>query len=262
MAQNSKIEWTESTWNPVTGCTKISPGCKNCYAERMAKRLKAMRSPLYTNGFRVSLHSEVLAKPLSWKKPRTIFVNSMSDLFHQKVPFDFIANIFDVMRQSPQHTFQALTKRSERLLTLNARIDWPYNVWMGVTVENSDYQNRIDHLRQTNAAIKFLSLEPLLGSLPELNLQGIDWVIVGGESGPGSRPIKSEWVTEIRDQCLKANVPFFFKQWGGVNKKKNGRQLEGRTWSQMPILLNSNLEEDSNGTQSRPVILRRKKVLV
>lgn len=234
MAQNSKIEWTESTWNPVTGCTKISSGCKNCYAERMAKRLKAMRSPLYANGFRVSLHSEVLPKPLSWKKPRTIFVNSMSDLFHQKVPFDFITSIFDIMTQTPQHTFQALTKRSERLLTLNAKIVWPDNLWMGVTVENSDYQNRIDHLRQTNAAIKFLSLEPLLGSLPELNLQGIDWVIVGGESGPGARPIKTEWVTEIRDQCLEANVPFFFKQWGGINKKKNGRLLENRTWSQMP----------------------------
>lgn len=262
MAQKSKIEWTESTWNPVTGCTKVSSGCKNCYAERMAKRLKAMRSPLYAKGFSVSLHPKVLAKPLSWKKPRTIFVNSMSDLFHKKVPFDFIANIFDIMRQSPQHTFQALTKRSERLLTLNTKIDWPDNVWMGVTVEKSDYYNRIDHLRQTDAAIKFLSLEPLLGPLPELNLQGIDWVIVGGESGPGARPIKIEWVTEIRDQCLEANVPFFFKQWGGVNKKKNGKQLEGRTWSQMPILLNSNLEEDSNGTQSRSVILQKEKVLV
>ena len=237
MAQKSKIEWTESTWNPVTGCTKISPGCKNCYAERMAKRLKAMRSPLYVNGFQVALHLEVLAKPLLWRKPRTVFVNSMSDLFHKKVPFDFIANIFDVMRKTPQHTYQALTKRSERLLTLNNKIDWPDNLWMGVTVENSDYYNRIDHLRQTDAKIKFLSLEPLLGPLPELNLQGIDWVIVGGESGPGSRPIEIEWVTQIRDQCLEANVPFFFKQWGGVNKKKNGRALENKIWDETPVLI-------------------------
>ena len=234
MAQNSKIEWTESTWNPVTGCTKISPGCQNCYAERMAKRLKAMRSPLYANGFKVAVHPEVLIKPLSWRKPRTVFVNSMSDLFHQKVPFDFINSILDIIRQTPQHTYQALTKRSERLLTLNSKIDWPNNLWMGVTVEKSDYQNRIDHLRQTNATIKFLSLEPLLGNLSKLNLQKIDWVIVGGESGPGSRPIKEKWVTEIRDQCLEANVPFFFKQWGGTNKKKNGRLLEGELWNQQP----------------------------
>ena len=230
----SAIEWTESTWNPLTGCTKISPGCKNCYAERMAKRLKAMGQPNYRNGFRLTLHEHVLEYPLRWKKPQMIFVNSMSDLFHKDVPVDFILRVFDVMRRAHWHTFQVLTKRSERMLELDPIIDWPKNVWMGVSVENQDYAFRIDHLRQTHAAVKFLSLEPLLGPIPNLDLRAIDWVIVGGESGPKARPVKKEWVTEIRDQCLTADVPFFFKQWGGVNKKKTGRTLEGRTWSQLP----------------------------
>jgi len=234
MAQNSKIEWTQCTWNPVTGCTKISKGCENCYAERMSRRLKAMGQPNYRNGFKVTTHPHVLETPLRWKQPRTIFVNSMSDLFHKFVPLDFIEKVFDVMLDSPQHQFQILTKRSSRLRQLNRILDWSVNVYMGVTVENADYVYRIDHLRETNAAIKFLSLEPLLGPIPDLNLKGIDWVIVGGESGPGARQIKPEWVTDVRDQCLKAEVPFFFKQWGGVNKKKTGRSLEGQIWNQKP----------------------------
>ena len=234
MAQKSKIEWTESTWNPVTGCTKISTGCKNCYAERMAKRLHAMRSHNYRNGFQVTMHPHVLDYPLHWRQPRTIFVNSMSDLFHKKVTNDFINQIFSVMKQASQHHFQVLTKRSERLLTSSRNLPWPDNIWMGVTVETADYIYRIDHLRQTGAAVKFLSIEPLLGPIPGLNLKGIDWVIVGGESGPGARPIQKEWVTDIRDQCIAAQVPFFFKQWGGTNKKKNGKMLEGRIWCQMP----------------------------
>lgn len=236
MAQNSRIEWTESTWNPVTGCTKISAGCKNCYAERMAFRLQAMGSDNYVNGFRLTVHPDVLAVPLRWRQPRTIFVNSMSDLFHRDVPTDFILQTFDIFNKAPQHRFQILTKRSDRLLQLNHRLHWSQNVWMGVTVEHADYTFRIDHLRQTNAVVKFLSLEPLLAPIENINLDGIDWVIVGGESGPGARPVESEWVTDIRDQCLMAGVPFFFKQWGGVNKKKAGRLLEGRTWSQMPHL--------------------------
>jgi protein gp37 len=234
MAQNSKIEWTQCTWNPVTGCTKISTGCKNCYAERMALRLKAMGQPNYRNGFRVTKHPHVLKTPLRWKQPRTIFVNSMSDLFHQAVDFDFISSVFEVMHRARQHRFQVLTKRSARLLQLSYKLNWPQNVWMGVTVETDDYIFRIDDLRQTSANVKFLSLEPLLGPIPDLDLMGIDWVIVGGESGPGARPVRREWVTDIRDQCLAANVPFFFKQWGGVNKKKTGRTLEGRTWGQVP----------------------------
>jgi len=241
MAQNSKIEWTESTWNPVTGCSKISVGCRNCYAERMALRLKAAGSRNYANGFRVTLHPHTLKIPLRWRQPRTIFVNSMSDLFHKDVPFDFISKIFDVMCQASHHRFQVLTKRSHRLLQLNHKLPWPPNVWMGATVENADCTFRIDHLRQTDAAIKFVSFEPLLGPIPNVDLSGIDWVIVGGESGPGARPMQSEWAVDIRDQCLAANVPFFFKQWGGINKKKNGRTLEGRKWDQMPQ--SSNLQE-------------------
>lgn len=234
MANRSSIEWTESTWNPLTGCNKVSPGCKNCYAERMAHRLKAMNSPNYSNGFELTLHDHVLSYPLTWKKPSMIFVNSMSDLFHEEVPISFILRVFDVMREATWHTFQVLTKRSERLANLNSQIKWPNNVWMGVSVENSDYEFRIDDLRGTGASTKFISLEPLLGPLPSLNLSRIDWVIVGGESGPRARSIKKEWVTEIRDQCLMTNVPFFFKQWGGVNKKKTGRTLQGRTWDEMP----------------------------
>ena len=234
MAQNSKIEWTGSTWNPVTGCTKLSTGCKNCYAERIALRLKAAGLQNYVNGFRVTLHPHTLKIPLHWKQPRTIFVNSMSDLFHRDVPFDFISKIFDIMCQAHHHRFQVLTKRSHRLLQLSPKLSWPPNVWMGVTVENADYTFRIGHLRQTDAAIKFVSFEPLLSPIPHLDLRDIDWVIVGGESGPGARPMRPEWAIDIRDQCLAADVPFFFKQWGGVNKKKNGRKLEGRTWDQMP----------------------------
>lgn len=235
MATNSSIEWTESTWNPLTGCTKISPGCKHCYAERMAKRLQAMGQVNYQNGFHLSLHEHVLEVPLHWKNPQMIFVNSMSDLFHENVPMEFIQKVFNIMRRASWHTFQILTKRSARLLELDSEITWPQNVWMGVSVENSDYIFRIDHLRQTHAKTKFLSLEPLLGPLPGLVLNGMDWVIVGGESGPGARPIDITWVRDIRDQCQTSLIPFFFKQWGGINKKKTGRSLDGRTWDEIPL---------------------------
>jgi len=230
----STIEWTDSTWNPITGCTKVSPGCKNCYAERMALRLKAMGQPKYSNGFNLTMHEEVLEQPITWKKPQMIFVNSMSDLFHEDVPFEFIDRAFSVMVRAHWHVFQVLTKRSERLVDLNKRILWPENVWMGVSVENEQYKYRINDLLRTDAQVKFLSLEPLIGPLPGLNLDGIDWVIVGGESGPGSRPIKEEWVREIRNQCECAKAPFFFKQWGGINKKRKGRLLDGRTWDEVP----------------------------
>jgi len=234
MGSNSKIEWTESTWNPVTGCTKASPGCRHCYAERMAKRLQAMGQANYVNGFDVATHEHALQLPLSWKKPQTIFVNSMSDLFHETVPTDFILRVFDVMTRAHWHYFQVLTKRSERLLELNSELPWASHIWMGVSVENNDYVQRVDDLRNTGAHIKFVSCEPLLGPLPDLNLHTIDWVIVGGESGPGSRPMKEEWALEIRDNCTHNAVPFFFKQWGGVNKKKNGRLLQGKTYDGMP----------------------------
>jgi protein gp37 len=234
MAANSAIEWTGSTWNPVTGCVKISPGCKHCYAERMAKRLQAMGQKNYVNGFELALHPHALELPLSWKKPQTIFVNSMSDLFLEEVPTDFIKQVFDVMRRAHWHTFQVLTKRAERLASLSPELSWAKNIWMGISVENGDYAFRVDHLRTTGAHVKFLSMEPLLGPVPDLDLRGIDWVIVGGESGPGARPMKEEWVVEIKEQCLRAQVPFFFKQWGGVRKKKAGRELQGRTWEQMP----------------------------
>ena len=235
MATKSRIEWTESTWNPVTGCTKISPGCKNCYAERMAKRLEAMGQPNYANGFSLTVHPHVVDAPLSWKTPQVIFVNSMSDLFHKDVPLAFIQKVFDVMKRAHWHQFQLLTKRSGRLLQLDSSLAWAANIWMGVSVEAEGYQHRINDLRQTNAAVKFLSLEPLLGALPALDLTGIDWVIVGGESGPRARPMDEEWVIEIRDQCVDQGVPFFFKQWGGTNKKKAGRILQGRTWDEMPV---------------------------
>lgn len=236
MATNSKIEWTESTWNPLTGCTKISPGCKNCYAERLAYRLKAMGNQNYKNGFQLTLQEGQLETPFKWKKSRMIFVNSMSDLFHENVPFEFILEIFNIMRLASHHLFQVLTKRADRLCELHKKLLWPNNIWMGVSVENADYVSRIRCLRETGAAVKFLSLEPLLGPIPDLDLQGIDWVIVGGESGPGARPMKKEWVLEIKKQCENASVPFFFKQWGGTNKKKAGRTLEGRTWDEMPVL--------------------------
>lgn len=235
MAKGSGIEWTESTWNPVTGCTKVSPGCKHCYAKRMAERLQAMGQPNYVNGFTLTLQPHMLELPLTWKKPQTIFVNSMSDLFHPGVPLTFISSVFDVMRKAHWHRFQVLTKRSDRLAELNCKLDWSPNVWMGVSVENDDYLSRIDDLRGCAALTKFLSLEPLLGPLNNLNLREIDWVIVGGESGPEARPVDPNWVTDIRDQCLRAGVPFFFKQWGGQNKKKAGRLLEGSTWDQMPV---------------------------
>lgn len=234
--KNSKIEWTESTWNPITGCTKISPGCKNCYAERMAKRLQAMGQPNYKNGFEVTCHQHIFEAPLSWKKSRTVFVNSMSDLFHKSVPTNTIENIFKIMSSATQHNFQVLTKRAQRLSELSPKLKWTENIWMGVSVENEDFAWRIDKLRNTGAHIKFLSLEPLIGPISKLDLTEIDWVIVGGESGPRARPMDISWVTSIRDTCIEANVPFFFKQWGGVNKKKTGRILEGRTWDEMPSL--------------------------
>lgn len=238
MAEHSGIEWTESTWNPLTGCTKISPGCKHCYAERMAFRLKAMGQANYANGFKLTLHENALEKPLEWRKPQVIFVNSMSDLFHKDVPVEFITRVFDVMKRAHWHQFQVLTKRAERVAELSPYLEWVDNIWMGVSVENEKYKFRIDHLRTTGAKTKFLSLEPLIGPLGQLDLQNIDWVIVGGESGPGARPIQQKWVTDIRDQCLRDRVPFFFKQWGGVQKKKAGRTLEGRTWDEMPIAPN------------------------
>ena len=232
----TKIEWTDATWNPVTGCHKISPGCKHCYAERMSKRLHAAGMPKYRNGFAVvTTHPDALDIPLRWRKPRAIFVNSMSDLFHDAVPDDFIRQVFAVMTQAHWHRYQVLTKRPERLLALNETLPWPPQVWLGVSVESDRYVGRIDLLRQTDAAVKFLSLEPLLGPLPGLNLHGIDWVIVGGESGPGARPMQREWAADIRDQCLAAGVPFHFKQWGGVFKKRNGRLLDGREWNDFPV---------------------------
>lgn len=235
MSANSDIEWTQSTWNPVTGCTKISEGCKHCYAERMAYRLQAMGQPNYRNGFQLTLHEHALNLPLTWKHPQTIFVNSMSDLFHEEVPLSFIQKVFEVMRQASWHTFQVLTKRSKRLQELDACLDWAENIWMGVSIENWAVRHRLDDIRTCHAQIKFLSLEPLLSSLPNLNLTGIDWVIVGGESGPGARPMEESWVLDIRDQCLDADIPFFFKQWGGVRKKKKGRLLEGKLWNQTPV---------------------------
>lgn len=238
MSTHSSIEWTESTWNPITGCTKISEGCKHCYAERLSIRLKAMGQPNYANGFKLTQHEPVLQLPLTWKQPQIIFVNSMSDLFHEEVPFDFIAEIFGVMKQASWHTFQILTKRSQRLVDLDSQLDWPKNVWMGVSVENQTYDFRIDDLRHSHAQVKFLSLEPLLGPLSNLNLDNIDWVIAGGESGPGARPVEQNWVIDIRDQCIASKIPFFFKQWGGVRKKRNGRLLEGKLWNEIPQFVN------------------------
>lgn len=235
MATNSHIEWTDATWNPVTGCTKISPGCKHCYAERLAKRLKAMGQANYQNGFEVTLQQHMLELPLKWKSPKRIFVNSMSDLFHEEVPTQYIKQVFDIMRRAHWHQYQVLTKRSNRVRTLSKELPWLPQIWMGVSVESEKYACRIDDLRKTGAHVKFLSIEPLLGPLEKLNLQGIDWAIVGGESGPGARPMNSAWVTKLRDQCLRAGVPFFFKQWGGVRKNATGRTLDGRTWDQMPL---------------------------
>jgi protein gp37 len=234
MAAKSSIEWTESTWNPTTGCDTLSPGCDNCYAERMAVRLKAMGQVKYANGFQLTMHEAALELPLGWKKPQRIFVNSMSDLFHQNVPEPFIKRVFATMAKAHWHQFQVLTKRSGRLLAIADDLDWAPNIWMGVSVESAAYKSRIDHLGKTKASVKFLSLEPLIADLGRLNLDGIDWVIVGGESGPGARPMRPEWVTDIRHQCEQARVPFFFKQWGGVQKKRTGRRLDGRTYDDMP----------------------------
>jgi len=242
MATQSAIEWTESTWNPVTGCTKISAGCLNCYAERMAIRLQAMGQERYKNGFELTLHREVLEEPYSWKKPRVVFVNSMSDLFHEEIPIEFIQDIFSVMNENNRHTFQILTKRSERLQELAPLLNWSENIWIGVTIESNNYVARSDALRSVNASVKFLSLEPLLGPVPDLELDGIDWVIVGGESGPRARPMEEEWVLDIKDKCKNQDVAFFFKQWGGVNKKKAGRLLQGKTWDNYPKCFEKKLQ--------------------
>lgn len=234
MADRSHIEWTQATWNPVTGCSKVSAGCKNCYAERLAARLLAMGNARYRNGFKVTLHPDLVELPKRWRDPRLIFVNSMSDLFHEQVPLAFIHGVFATMRACPQHTFQILTKRSARLRRLAGELDWPSNVWMGVSVEDARVLQRISDLKAVPAAVRFLSCEPLIGPLDKLPLDGIHWVIVGGESGPGARPMKIEWIRAIFRQCRKAKVPFFFKQWGGVRKDLTGRALNGRTYDEMP----------------------------
>lgn len=231
---SSSIEWTQMTWNPTTGCDKISAGCKYCYAEVMTRRLLAMGLEKYNNGFELAIHEDALSIPYTWKTSKVVFVNSMSDLFHKDVPFDFIKKVFQVMNENPQHTFQVLTKRSDVLLQQHLELEWTDNIWMGVSVENEKVTSRIDHLRQTSAKTKFLSCEPLIGPLNKLNLDGINWVIVGGESGRKPRPMKEEWVLDILDQCKDQNVKFFFKQWGGINKKKAGRTLLNRTWDEMP----------------------------
>ncbi len=234
MPKQTNIEWTNWTWNPVTGCTKVSQGCKNCYALRMAKRLKAMGSPRYANGFKVTLHPDLVELPKQWKRGRRIFVNSMSDLFHPNVPVEFIQAVFKTMNECPQHTFQVLTKRSKRLVDLGPELEWTRNIWMGVSVEDERVIQRIDDLRRTPALVRFLSCEPLIGPLDRMNLDGIHWVIAGGESGPRSRPMEADWVRSIQDQCDQAEVAFFFKQWGGVRKHATGRELDGRTWDQFP----------------------------
>lgn len=245
MADHSGIEWTEATWNPTTGCDRVSPGCDNCYALTLAKRLKAMGSEKYQQdgnprtsgpGFKLTVHPDSLDLPRSWRQPRTVFVNSMSDLFHPDVPLDFIKRVFEVMADTPRHTYQILTKRSQRLRQIASDLGWPRNVWMGVSVENGKYQFRIDHLRDVPVSVRFLSLEPLLGPLPDLNLDGVHWVIVGGESGPGARPMAPAWAAEIRDQCAEAGVPFFFKQWGGRTPKAGGRLLDGQMYDGIPDL--------------------------
>lgn len=236
MGDKSAIEWTDATWNPVTGCTKVSPGCKNCYAERLSVRLQAMGNPRYRNGFAVTLHPDQLTLPLRWPQPRRIFVNSMSDLFHEAVPEGFIYQAFEVMVQAHWHIFQILTKRAERLAALAPRLPWPPNVWQGVSVENARYTWRVAYLQRVPSAVRFLSVEPLLGPIAHLPLDGIHWVIVGGESGPRHRPMDPAWVRAIRTQCLTAGIPFFFKQWGGRTPKAGGRRLDGRIWDEMPAI--------------------------
>ena len=235
MGGKSKIEWTERTWNPVTGCSKISSGCQNCYAAKMATRLKAMGSKKYRNGFDVTLHEYCLDEPLKIRIPSLIFVNSMSDLFHEKVPVEFIHRVFTMMNRASWHTFQVLTKRSKRLSELAPDLNWTSNIWQGVTVESDDYTYRINDLRETPATLKFISFEPLIGPIPNPDLEGIDWAIVGGESGPGARPIQEQWILDIKERCEEQKVLFYFKQWGGVNKKKAGRTLLGTTWDATPF---------------------------
>ncbi|MCL4533352.1 MAG: phage Gp37/Gp68 family protein [Deltaproteobacteria bacterium] len=235
MAENSKIEWTESTWNPVTGCTKISDGCANCYAEKLALRLKEMGQKKYSNGFNITLHPETINEPLKWKKPRMVFVCSMSDLFHKDIPSDFILKVFKTMNNAGRHIFQVLTKRPQRLLEIRNEINWTDNIWIGTTVESEKYAYRIKYIKDIPARVKFLSLEPLLSSVGNISLDGIDWVIVGGESGPVSRPVRKEWITDIKDRCEDNGIPFFFKQWGGVNRKKAGKELDGRTFTEIPV---------------------------
>jgi protein gp37 len=234
MGDKSAIEWTDATWNPVTGCTKLSPGCKHCYAERLAGRLQAMGNPRYGSGFGLTLHPDQLGLPIKWRQPRRIFVNSMSDLFHEAIPEYFIREVFSVMARAHWHVFQVLTKRAQRLADLASKLEWPCNVWQGVSVENAEYIDRIKYLRTVPSVVRFLSIEPLIGPMPKLSLRGIHWVIVGGESGPHARPMQPQWAASIRNQCVADGVPFFFKQWGGRTPKSGGRVLEGRTWDQMP----------------------------
>ena len=234
MASGTKIEWTDTTWNPVTGCQRISPGCKHCYAARLAPRLRAMGSRRYSNGFDVTLHHDLLDSPKRWARPRRVFVNSMSDLFHDDVPDSFIQAVFDTIENAAQHTFQVLTKRPERAAQMADSLTWSANLWMGVSVENSDYIHRVHTLQGIPARTRFLSLEPLLGSLPNIPLQGIDWVITGGESGPRARRVNPDWVRDIREQCVESGASFFFKQWGGARKNRTGRELDGRTWDEFP----------------------------
>jgi protein gp37 len=245
MGDRSTIEWTEATWNPTTGCDRTSPGCDNCYALTLAKRLKAMGVGKYQldgdprtsgPGFGIALHPDTLDQPRRWRQPRTVFVNSMSDLFHHDVPTDYVRRVFEVIADTPQHQYQVLTKRSKRLASIADELDWPGNLWMGVSVEGGRYTFRVDHLREVPASIRFLSCEPLLGPLPNLDLTGIGWVIAGGESGTEARQLLLSWVSDLRDQCRVANVPFFFKQWGGRTPKAGGRELEGRTWDEMPCV--------------------------
>jgi len=235
MSSSTGIEWTDATWNPMTGCTKVSPGCKHCYAERLANRLYAMGNRRYARRFALTLHPDLLDLPLSWRRPRRVFVNSMSDLFHEDVPESFIEGVFATMATARWHQFQILTKRSARLREVAPRLRWPSNVWQGVSVESASYVSRVRDLQAVPAAVRFLSVEPLLGAIPVLPLDGIAWVIVGGESGPGRRPVDPAWVRDLRDQCVAAGVPFFFKQWGGRTPKANGRELDGRTWDEMPL---------------------------
>ena len=235
MAASSRIEWTESTWNPVTGCTKVSEGCRHCYAERMALRLQAMGNERYRDGFAVRCHPEIIDQPLRWRKPSRVFVNSMSDLFHPDVPDAFICRLFETMERARQHEFQVLTKRPERLADMAHALPWPPNVWLGVTVESQQWVDRIEHLLQVPATVRFVSFEPLLTSITGAPIADLDWVIVGGESGPGARPMKGEWVRELRDQCIDTEVPFFFKQWGGVRKHLAGSELDGAHWNQWPV---------------------------